>query len=72
MFLFLLLPILTRAERSPPWTYMHMAAFQHRGTLWMADGVLHVRVPLELTFLGEECWSTKTLLQLAVVKTTGK
>ncbi len=74
MFLFLLLlPILTRAEeRSPPSTYMHSAAFQHRGTLWIADGVLHVRVPLELTFLEEECRSTKTLLQSAVVKTTGK
>ncbi len=74
MFLFLLLlPNLTRAEeRSPPSIYMHTAAFQHRGTLWTADGVLHVRVPLELTFLEEECRSTKTLLRSAVVKTTGK
>ncbi len=45
MFL-LLLPILmlgiARAEeKSPPSTYTHTATFQHRGTLWSADGVLH-------------------------------
>ncbi len=75
MFLFLLLflPLLTRAEeRSPPSTYMHTAAFRHRRTLWTADGVLHVRVPLELSFLEKECRSTKKLLQSAVVKTTGR
>ncbi len=31
-----------------------------------------MRVPLELNFLEEECRNTKTLLQSAVVKTTGK
>ncbi len=57
---------------APPSTYTHTAAFQHRTTLWSADGVLHVRVPLELHFLEAECLKTKTLLRSAVVKTTGK
>ena len=76
MFL-LLLPILmlgtAKAEgESPSSTFTHTAAFQHRGTLWSADGVLHVRIPLELHFLETECRDTKALLRSAVVKTTGK
>ncbi len=44
MFL-LLLPVLVlgiaRAEEKlSPSTYTHTAPFQHRGTLWLADGVL--------------------------------
>ena len=67
MFL-LLLPVLmlgiARAEeKSPPSTYTHTAAFQHRGTLWLADDVLHVGIPLELHFLEAECQQTKTLLR---------
>ncbi len=53
------------------WTMQHMAAFQHRGTLWSADGFLLARIPLELYFL-EECQDTKSLLRSVVVKMTGK
>ncbi len=72
--LLLLVPMLgtARAEvKSPLLTYTHTAAFQHRGTLWSADGIIHVRIPLELHFLESECQDTKTLLHLVVVKTTG-
>ncbi len=74
MFLLLLLPpiLMLGPGRAAGSTYTYTAAFQHQGTLWSADGVLHVRVPLELHFLEEECPNIKTLLQSAVVKMKGK
>ncbi len=53
------------------WTMQHIAAFQHRETLWSADSILLARIPLELYFL-EESQDTKSLLRSVVVKMTGK